>query len=160
MPDWVKVKPISKEEENAQMFSLGKRERKELINYDNLSEQQFLKIIEEGKDPNEVLRQAALRRDRRRQDGTGEEPSRSNAHFDDDELDGDSNDAYESGDDFKKIGSVSAGPNSTKRRKRELEDSQRKKIEVRPIQAAPSAPNIEDLAKGAAIDIGKDHSES
>lgn len=134
VPEWVKVKPITKEEETAQIFSLGKRERKELINYDNLSEQQFLRLIEEGKDPNEVLRQAALRRDRRRRDGAaaGDGQSRSNAQFEDEDIIDDSNDgAYESADEYKKIGSVSGGPNSTKRRKKELEDSQRKKVEVK-----------------------------
>lgn len=71
VPDWVKVKPVSKEEETAKIFGLGKRERKEFINYDNLSDQQFLKIIEEGKDPNEVLKQAVRRREQRRRDGDG-----------------------------------------------------------------------------------------
>lgn len=69
VPEWVKVKPVSKDEEAAKIFGLGKRERKEFINYDNLSEQQFLKYIEEGKDPQEVVRQAALRREKRRRDG-------------------------------------------------------------------------------------------
>lgn len=39
MPEWVKVKPINKDEENAKIFGLGKRERKEFVNYDNLSDQ-------------------------------------------------------------------------------------------------------------------------
>jgi len=39
VPDWVKVKPISKEEEHNKIFGLGKRERKEFVNYDNLSDQ-------------------------------------------------------------------------------------------------------------------------
>lgn len=56
VPDWVKVKPVNKDEETANIFGLGKRERKEFVNYDNLSDMQFLKIIEEGKDPNEVLK--------------------------------------------------------------------------------------------------------
>jgi len=38
VPEWVRVKPVNKEEEEAKMYDLGKRKRKEFINYDNLSD--------------------------------------------------------------------------------------------------------------------------
>ncbi len=65
VPNWIKVKPLNKEEEEKKLLDLGKRQRKAFINYDNLSDQQFLRIIEEGKDPNEVLREEANKKERR-----------------------------------------------------------------------------------------------
>ena len=58
------------------MVQSGKRARKAIINYDHLSEQQFLKIVEEGRDPNEVLKMEAEKREMRRkrieEDGLGQ----------------------------------------------------------------------------------------
>ncbi len=66
VPDWVKVQPIDKDDEQFSMVQSGKRARKAIINYDHLSEQQFLKIVEEGRDPNEVLKMEAEKRELRR----------------------------------------------------------------------------------------------
>ena len=65
VPNWIKVKPLNKEEEEKKLLDLGKRQRKAFINYDNLIDKQFLRIIEEGKDPNKVLREEANKKERR-----------------------------------------------------------------------------------------------
>lgn len=38
VPDWIRVKPVSKEEEDDQLMNLGKRVRKTVMNLDNLTE--------------------------------------------------------------------------------------------------------------------------
>ena len=65
VPEWVKVQPVNHEEEARKVIELGKRQRKKFVNYDNISDSRFMQIIDEGKDPNEVLRQEAERRETR-----------------------------------------------------------------------------------------------
>ena len=48
---------------------MGKRQRKTLINMDNLSEQQWLKAVEEGEDLQEVMKRDNLKRQRRAAEG-------------------------------------------------------------------------------------------
>lgn len=69
VPDWIKVKPVDKENEKDELLNLGKRQRKTVINMDNLSEAQFLKAIEEGEDVNEVIKKDNLRREKRIAEG-------------------------------------------------------------------------------------------
>jgi hypothetical protein len=38
VPEWIKVKPVDKENEHDTMMNLGKRARKTIINMDNLTE--------------------------------------------------------------------------------------------------------------------------
>lgn len=52
VPDWVKVRPPEKDEE--QTTELGKRQRNEFVNPDNISDQRYLQYIQEGKDPYEA----------------------------------------------------------------------------------------------------------
>ena len=55
MPEWIKVTVVDEEQlELDEIYNLGKRTRKTITNLDNLSEQQFLKAIEEGQDLEEV----------------------------------------------------------------------------------------------------------
>lgn len=56
VPDWIKVKPVDTEKERENMLNLGKRQRKTIINLDNLSDQQFLRAVEEGEDLQEVMK--------------------------------------------------------------------------------------------------------
>ena len=87
VPNWVKVQPISQDEENAKLVTLGKRERKQAFNYDNLTEMQFLKIIDEGNDPVEVMKKAAKRRNQRiRTDDKGGANQIQLNEFDDEDL--------------------------------------------------------------------------
>ena len=65
MPDWIKVKPIDTEKEKEDMMNLGKRVRKTIMNIDNLSEQQFLRAVEEGEDLQEVMKRVQARREQR-----------------------------------------------------------------------------------------------
>ena len=65
VPEWIKVKPVDTELEKVQLMNLGKRVRKTVTNIDNLSEQQFLKAIEEGKDLQEVMKEVNRRREAR-----------------------------------------------------------------------------------------------
>ena len=50
VPEWIKVKPVDKNKDDDDMLNLGKRARKTIINMDNLTEQQWLKAVEEGED--------------------------------------------------------------------------------------------------------------
>ena len=50
VPEWIKVKPIKKEDEIESNICLGKRKRKEILNMDNLTDSQFIKAVEEGED--------------------------------------------------------------------------------------------------------------
>lgn len=66
VPEWVKVRPVNREEEaRKEMMELGKRQRKKFVNYDNISDSRFMQLIDEGKDPNVVLREEAERRETR-----------------------------------------------------------------------------------------------
>lgn len=65
VPEWIKVKPVDPALEGDQMLVLGKRVRKTITNIDNLSEQQFLRAIEEGEDLQEVMRRENEKRERR-----------------------------------------------------------------------------------------------
>jgi hypothetical protein len=65
VPDWIKVKPIDTEKEKEDMMNLGKRVRKTIMNIDNLSEQQFLRAVEEGEDLQEVMKRVQARREQR-----------------------------------------------------------------------------------------------
>ena len=51
------------------MMNLGKRTRKTIINMDNLTEQQWLKAVEEGEDLQEVMKRENLRREKRMAEG-------------------------------------------------------------------------------------------
>ena len=51
------------------MVNLGKRARKTIINMDNLTEQQWLKAVEEGEDLQEVMKRENLRREKKIADG-------------------------------------------------------------------------------------------
>ena len=48
VPEWIKVQPETKEDVDPE--NLGKRARKTIINMDNLTDLQFEKAIEDGKD--------------------------------------------------------------------------------------------------------------
>lgn len=48
---------------------MGKRARKTIINMDNLTEQQWLKAVEEGEDLQEVMKRENLRREKRMAEG-------------------------------------------------------------------------------------------
>jgi hypothetical protein len=63
------VKPINKDEEQESMMNLGKRARKTIINMDNLTEQQWLRAVEEGEDLQEVMKRENLRREKRLAEG-------------------------------------------------------------------------------------------
>lgn len=67
VPEWIKVKPVDEnKEENVE---LGKRARKTIINMDNLTEQQWLKAVEEGEDLQEVMKRENIRREKKLADG-------------------------------------------------------------------------------------------
>ena len=59
------MKPIDTEKEKEDMMNLGKRVRKTIMNIDNLSEQQFLRAVEEGEDLQEVMKRVQARREQR-----------------------------------------------------------------------------------------------
>lgn len=69
VPEWVKVRPEIIVNEQDEILNLGKRQRKTLINMDNLSEQQWLKAVEEGEDLQEVMKRDNLKRQRRAAEG-------------------------------------------------------------------------------------------
>ena len=69
VPEWIKVKPVDKEAEQDTMINLGKRERKTIINMDNLTEQQWLKAVEEGEDLQEVMKRENAKREKRLAEG-------------------------------------------------------------------------------------------
>jgi len=48
VPDWIKIKPVDKNEEEMDLINLGKRQRTTLHNVDNLTDAQFIKAIEDG----------------------------------------------------------------------------------------------------------------
>ena len=88
VPEWVKVQPINKEEEAKKSLDLGKRQRNKFVNYDNMSEIRYMQIIQDGGDPNEVMRQEVIKRENRRNRGlpSQEEPQQ-DADMDEDEED-------------------------------------------------------------------------
>lgn len=54
-------------------MNLGKRSRKTIIHIDNLSEQMFIKAVEEGQDLQEVIKEDNEKRERRAQDSFSEQ---------------------------------------------------------------------------------------
>ena len=70
-------------------MNLGKRARKTIINMDNLTEQQWLKAVEEGEDLQEVMKRENLRREKKLAEGGG--LSNSDEDDYDDSEPGDSN---------------------------------------------------------------------
>lgn len=71
VPDWIRVKPVSKEDEEDLLMNLGKRVRKTVMNIDNLTEQQFLKALEDGDDLQEVIERENVNREKRRNGNEG-----------------------------------------------------------------------------------------
>ena len=69
VPKWIQVQPVDDEKERQDLLNLGKRVRKTITNIDNLSDQQFLKAIEEGEDLQEVMKRVNARREQRVADG-------------------------------------------------------------------------------------------
>ena len=67
VPEWIKVKKVEQEDETKKI--LGKRVRKNITNLDNLSDQQFMKAIEEGEDLEEVKKRVNKRREERIAEG-------------------------------------------------------------------------------------------
>ena len=53
-PEWIRAKPIIKDDD----MELGKRERKKMNCQDELSEAQWYKIFEEGKDIKDEIERA------------------------------------------------------------------------------------------------------
>jgi len=51
VPEWVKIKKQDLEIDVTQNYGSGKRERKQVIYDDDLTESQWTKMVEEGKDP-------------------------------------------------------------------------------------------------------------
>ena len=168
VPEWVKVQPVNKEEEEKKIVELGKRQRNKFVNYDNMSELRYMQIIQDGGDPHEVLRQEVLKRESRRNRGLPSQEEQPDADEDDDEMD--SQDSRDQDDDYR-------GPRATKRRKREdgsaanlsssnhASRSRKKERQADPTMEVDSAPRIpsdkpEDImAKAAAAEASQNNND-